>query len=94
MESIIQSVKQCWVCHARYPLHKHHIYGGRNRQVSEENGFTVYLCFDHHTGKHGVHNLPYADLMLKRTCQAAYEQDHTRDEFIELIGKSYLDVEL
>ena len=89
-KSILQTEKQCWVCRARYPLHKHHIFGGRNRSISEDHGFYVYLCFDHHTGNHGVHNHPSADLMLKQTCQMAYEKDHTRDDFIKLIGKSYL----
>ena len=90
VKSILQTEKVCWVCHARYPLHKHHIYGGRNRQVSEDNGFFVYLCFEHHTGQKGVHNHPHADLMLKQDCQTVYEKDHTRDDFIKLIGKSYL----
>ena len=91
MDSIMQSVKWCWVCRARYPLQKHHVYGGRNRSVSEENGFVVWLCVDHHIGDHGVHNNPSADLMIKRECQAIYEKDHTREDFIKLIGKNYID---
>lgn len=90
-ESIIQKGKYCYVCKARYPLHKHHVYGGRNRQVSEDNGLWVWLCADHHTGTHGVHNLPYADLWLKRTTQATYEATQgSREDFIKLIGKNYL----
>lgn len=90
-KSILQSSKYCWVCRALYPLHYHHIYGGRNRRVSDENGFGVYLCFDHHVGEHGVHNNPRADMALKKTCQMVYERDHgTREDFLKLIGKNYL----
>ena len=88
----MQSVKWCYVCRARYPLHKHHIYGGRNRSVSESEGFFVWLCVEHHVGDHGVHNNPRADLMLKKECQAIYEDRiGTREDFIKLIGKNYFD---
>jgi hypothetical protein len=30
------------------------------------------------------------DLLLKRLCQAVYEIDHSREEFMELIGRNYL----
>ena len=39
----------------------------------------------------GIHNGNIElDLELKRECQRAFEEDHTRAEFIRLIGKSYL----
>lgn len=38
-------------------------------------------------GKEG-HNI---DLWLKRACQRAYEQEYSREEFMELIGRNYLD---
>ena len=90
--SIMQKGKFCYVCYKLYPLHKHHVYGGRNRGVSDDNGFWVWLCPDHHTGDHGVHRLHHADLFLKRTCQSIYEKDHAREDFLELIGKNYLGV--
>lgn len=90
-DSIMQNGKYCWVCYARYPLHKHHIYGGRNRSISEREGFYIWLCPDHHTGDHGIHRIPRADLMAKRVCQRKYEETHSREAFIRLIGKSYLD---
>lgn len=42
MESIIQKEKQCLVCHTTKGLHRHHVYHGPLRSVSEKNGFTVY----------------------------------------------------
>ena len=38
-----------------------------------------------------VHYNRDMDLELKRIYQKEYEKNHTREEFIRLIGKSYLD---
>ena len=39
---------------------------------------------------HGVHFDKAFDLRLKQECQAKYEEVHTRDEFMSIIGRSYL----
>ena len=44
MNSIIQSKKECYVCHRQGVLHKHHVFGGSNRKNSERYGMTVWLC--------------------------------------------------
>lgn len=92
MESIIQKNKECWYCKTTYNLNLHHIYFGPNRKVSDKNGFVVYLCTYHHTGTYGVHGKNGNDrnIELKQICQKKYEENHTRDEFIKLIGRSYL----
>ena len=92
MKSILQDEKECYECGARVNLHEHHIYFGTNRKISEKNGFKVWLCGRHHNqsndGVHcGNHDL---DLALKQDCQRAYERTHSREEFIKLIGRSYL----
>lgn len=93
MNSIIQKNKECYVCKTTYNLHLHHIFYGPNRKISDKNGFVVYLCQYHHEGTFGVHgkNGNELNLLLKRTCQRKYEMDHTRDEFIKLIGRNYLE---
>ena len=70
----------------------HHIfYGTANREVSERNGFKVYLCGYHHNlSNFGVHFDKKLDIALKRYAQQIYEQEHTREDFIKLVGKSYL----
>lgn len=71
-----------------------HIYAGSRRQISEDNGFWVYLApWLHNQSNHGVHGKDghELDLMLKRHCQMAYEKTHSREEFMRLIGKNYLD---
>lgn len=91
-KSILKNDPVCFVCGNPYSVQKHHIYGGGNRSVSEENGFWVYLCPRHHTRTiYSVHGDPdhRLDKELKAMCQSIYERDHTRDEFIRLIGRSY-----
>lgn len=92
MESIIQSERECFVCKTKNNLHMHHIfYGTANREVSERNGFKVYLCGYHHNlSNFGVHFDNKLDIALKRYAQQIYEQEHTREDFIKLVGKSYL----
>ena len=92
MKSILQDEKECYECGARVNLHEHHVYYSANRKISEKNGFKVWLCGNHHNqsndGVHcGNHDL---DLELKQDCQKAYERTHSREEFIKLIGRSYL----
>lgn len=93
-KSIIQDKNCCWVCGTTHELHKHHIYGGvKNRSISEKNGFTVKLCAYHHNmSNNGVHFNKVLDMNLKQVCQQEFEsQGHTREEFRQLIGKSYLE---
>jgi hypothetical protein len=71
-----------------------HIYAGGRRQISEDNGFWVYLAgWLHNQSNQGVHGKDghELDLMLKRHCQMKYEETHSREEFIKLISKNYLD---
>ena len=90
MKSIISNEKRCFVC-GNFCVHKHHIFGGANRSISEKNGFTVYLCPIHHNmSDYGVHFNKALDLQLKQLCQKEYEKTHTREEFMKLIGKNFL----
>ena len=74
-------------------LHKHHIYRGPCRDISEAEGFYVYLCLEHHEiGKEAVHNNKENMELLQVECQRKYEESHTRQQFMELIGKNYLEV--
>lgn len=95
MKSIIQDKKECWFC-KNNRVEEHHIYFGPNRKISERNGFKVWLCNLEHTGslsgitEYAVHFNREKDLQLKKLCQIKFEENHTREEFIKLIGKSYL----
>ena len=93
MNSILQSDKRCYVCGLYYPLECHHIYFASNRKISEQNGFKVWLCSEHHRGTLGVHG-KYGhalDLRLKEDCEKKYiNLGNTKEEFIRLIGKNYI----
>lgn len=94
MKSILQSRKRCYICRKEFDIHDHHIYfGNAKRTISERHGFKVWLCQEHHQGTNGVHgkNGHKLDMFLKEVCQQKYEYNHTREEFINLIGRNYLE---
>lgn len=104
MKSILQDAKEdyffrkIWGYDVTSNLQKHHIFGGPNRQISEDNGFWVWLIDYNHTGMtantplgfKGVHHNREKDLELKQDCQRKFEETHTREEFMRLIGRNYL----
>ena len=76
-------------------LHEHHIFGGPNRAISEAEGLKVYLCLAHHIdGPAAVHNNQIKMRSLQQDGQKAYEVTHTRQQFIDLFGRNYLDREV
>lgn len=93
MKSIIQTEKECYVCKTTRGLHLHHVfYGHANRKISDDHGFVVWLCGEHHNlSKNGVHFNTALDETIKKDMQKEYEKKHTRDEFMELIGRNYLE---
>ena len=92
MKSIISNDRECIVCGTTLGLHKHHIYGGARRNLSETYGCWVYLCGVHHNlGNEGVHFNKEMDLKLKKVCEEVWEQTYgDRDAFIKVFGRSYL----
>ena len=92
MDSIMQDIRERYITGDTHALHKHHIYfGNPNRRISEAWGFWVWLRWDWHNGaEYGVHFNRDLDLRLKRACQERFEENHTRDQFRQIIGKSYL----
>lgn len=91
--------RTCYLCRKlkqddriRRDLEVHHIFGGPNRMISEEHGFKVRLCPEHHrTGPDAVHQNIKSMRLLQEDTQRAYEKTHTRQQFMELIGRNYLE---
>ena len=74
--------------------HGHHIYPGANRRISEQEGFVCRLCVQHHTeGPEAVHSNITNMRIIQMDAQREYEKTHTRQQFMDLIGRSYLDDE-
>ena len=93
MRSILQDKKESYISGSTYNLEEHHIFfGTANRKVSEKNGLKVWLTSEEHRGTYGVHGKFGIDLdiKLKQDAQRKYEETHTREDFIKLIGKNYL----
>lgn len=93
--SILQGDRRyCYLTGAVGNLHKHHIYYGTGlRKISDKHGFWVLLTPElHNMSENGVHgkNGHELDLKLKQDCQRVFEQEHTREEFMQIIGKNYL----
>lgn len=88
---ILQEDYECYVTGVTKYLHKHHIFGGPNREISEREGFYIYLTpHFHNMSDQGIHFNKEFDLKVKRECQAKFEETHSREDFIKLIGRSYL----
>jgi len=72
-------------------LHEHHIFGGANRDHSEAEGLKVYLCLAHHTeGPEAVHKNAEVMRSLQQEGQQAFEEEHSREEFMQMFGRNYL----
>ena len=84
---ITKDLEHCYIC--RFQGKKvlrddlHEVYGAANRKRSILNGLVVPLCRKHHQNEEILSE-------LKVATQQKYEVNHTRDEFIKLIGKSYI----
>lgn len=74
-------------------LEKHHIFfGAANRKLSDQYGLWVWLCADcHRNGPHAVHRDYDTNLKLKQDGQKAFERSSTRERFMSIFGRNYLD---
>ena len=99
--SVMQDGKYCYVTYKRTgirvdpgDLQKHHVfYGNKDREISDRNGLWCWLRPEYHTASNiAVHcrDGEALDLELKRDCQRLYEEKHSREVFLELIGRNYL----
>lgn len=84
---LTDDLESCYICKSPN-ADIHEIYGGRNRKVSMANGFCLPLCRHHHQV---VETYAHADFHFKELCQIEFEKTHTRDEFMQLIGRNYRD---
>lgn len=89
--SILTNLDKCFFCGRPAECIHEVFFGTANRRISIENGFCVGLCHkEHNLSNKSVHKDREMDLKLKRAYQKEYMKTHTKEEFIRLIGKSYL----
>ena len=90
-KSILQSEKQCFFCGTTLNLERHHcIHGTAGRRIADKLGLTIWLCSEHHRGKYSPHQDREVDLRLKRFAQSCYEDKHSREEWMQKVGRNYL----
>ena len=87
---IVNDLCHCVMC-GKDPAQIHHIFFGvSNRKIADKDGYIIPLCLEHHTGQDGIHFDKKLDIYWKQIAQRHYELDHSREEFIERYGRSYL----
>lgn len=64
------------------------IHGTSNRKNSEEHGLKVWACGKCHKRIHADRTV---DLALIKMAQKKFEETHTREEFMAIFGKNWLD---
>lgn len=89
--------KRCFVTGRTSGLQKHHIFYGRGRrEISDKNGFWVWLTAEEHlAGLGGLHAHPGKglDLVLKCLCQRKYEEKYGREEWMKILGQNYIQLD-
>lgn len=82
----------CIRCGSPYKTALHEPIMGRNRQASIKYNLRVPLCFTCHRFAHDEPSQEYNE-MLKIEMQRKFEETHTRQEFIRIFGRNYIEIE-
>jgi 5-methylcytosine-specific restriction endonuclease McrA len=93
IDVILRDDGRCAIC-GRPKESIHHVFYGKNRKISDEHTeFMTCLCYNCHQGTNGVHGKHGhdKDLFLKRRAQKMFEETHSHEEFMKLIGRNYLE---
>lgn len=81
---------ECYYCGRWDDIEVHHVFGGvANRRMSEKYGLKVDLCPACHRKAHSWQGEEMRQ-ELHEEFQDKFEREHSRKEFIELFGRSYL----
>ena len=86
---LTNNLKTCYVCKKRKKDDMHEIYPGSSKQASMKNGFCIPICRKCHSE---ITNNEKRLLSYKVECQKEFEKTHTREDFIKIIGRSYIDI--
>ena len=84
---ITNNFNQCYNCkrlkkeNEKFDLHE--VYGGSNRTRSIKMGFVIPLCRKCHSNEEIINK-------LRIKIQKEFEKKYSREEFIKIIGKSYI----
>ena len=87
-DKVRRKTHRCRICGAYGVTQIHHIFSGRWRQRSEANDFVIELCPKCHRTAHL--SASFGDA-LKHDAQLEYLETHSLEEWMELMGKSWID---
>lgn len=88
---LVDCMDNCVVCGSPYVQVHHVFFGTANRKISDQYGYVVPLCQEHHTGQTGIHFKRDFDLAVKKQAQEHFEAHFgARNDFIRVFGKSYI----
>ena len=79
---------RCRVCGVYGVTHIHHIFGGARRRISDKYDFVIELCPVCHEKAHNDASFGNA---LKHDCQLQYMEDYSMEEWMDLMGRSWID---
>lgn len=87
----------CFLCGKVGSLEEHHVFGGPNRKLSEEDGLKVGLCGDscHRNGRYAAHVCKDTRIALRQFWQIRYMM-RTKCSvrgFIQRYGRNYLELD-
>ena len=85
---IYTDLTKCAKCSSKIKIEQNEVFEGAKRSISIKYGFVIPLCKTCHTR---FHNDREFALSIKKHFQKEYEKEHTRDEFINIIHRNYLD---
>lgn len=92
MKSVLQKDDKCFYCRMAAGTEWHHLFPGRpNRAHSEADGLKVLLCWPCHWKVHNDTQVSGQMMTeLKQEGQRAYEETHSREDFVKRYGRNYL----
>ena len=77
----------CHIC-KRPADDRHHVFGGRLRQLSEQYGMVMHLCRHCHVR---LHKTPQGEWKkYKQEHQKKFDLEHGKGEFLRIFGRNYL----
>lgn len=84
---LTSNLDKCYFCE-NIKCDIHEIYAGSRRTISMKNGFCIPICRYHHDM---IQNDNDKMLALKQKCQREFEKTHTREDFMNITKKNYLE---
>ena len=85
---ITDDLDHCIECSSMFSIELHEVFFGKNRQSSMKYGCVIPLCRDCHKK---IHLNNYLNQHYKRLVQAEFESLYSREEFVDIFKKNYLD---